>query len=125
VETTNQSIEDAVDALMAPVESEATETEAPEAEVAEVEEEEVEQEESESDDDAEYAEADDDDDDEYDESDDEPADQVEPDTYTVKVNGENVDVTLDDLRKSYSGQKYIQDGMKASGCQAQASGRGF
>jgi len=111
VETTNQSIEDAVDALMAPMESEETETEAPEAEVAEVEQEEVE-EESESDDDAEDAEADDDDDDEYDESDDEPADQVEPDTYSVKVNGENVDVTLDDLRKSYSGQKYIQNGMK-------------
>ena len=125
VETTNQSIEDAVDALMAPVESEATETEAPEAEVAEVEEEEVEQEESESDDDAEYAEADDDDDDEYDESDDEPADQVEPDTYTVKVNGENVDVTLDDLRKSYSGQKYIQNGMKQAAEQRKQAEEAF
>ena len=125
METTNQSIEDAVDALMAPVESEATEIEAPEAEVAEVEEEEVEQEESESDDDAEYAEADDDDDDEYDESDDEPADQVEPDTYTVKVNGENVDVTLDDLRKSYSGQKYIQDGMKQAAEQRKQAEEAF
>ena len=125
VETTNQSIEDAVDALMAPVESEATEIEAPEAEVAEVEEEEVEQEESESDDDAEYAEADDDDDDEYDESDDEPADQVEPDTYSVKVNGENVDVTLDDLRKSYSGQKYIQNGMKQAAEQRKQAEEAF
>ena len=124
VETTNQSIEDAVDALMAPMESEATETEAPEAEVAEVEQEEVE-EESESDDDAEYAEADDDDDDEYDESDDEPADQVEPDTYSVKVNGENVDVTLDDLRKSYSGQKYIQNGMKQAAEQRKQAEEAF
>ena len=124
VETTNQSIEDAVDALMAPMESEATETEAPEAEVAEVEQEEVE-EESESDDDAEDAEADDDDDDEYDESDDEPADQVEPDTYSVKVNGENVDVTLDDLRKSYSGQKYIQNGMKQAAEQRKQAEEAF
>ena len=124
VETTNQSIEDAVDALMAPMESEETETEAPEAEVAEVEQEEVE-EESESDDDAEDAEADDDDDDEYDESDDEPADQVEPDTYSVKVNGENVDVTLDDLRKSYSGQKYIQNGMKQAAEQRKQAEEAF
>ncbi len=115
VEATNPiTIESAAEALMAPVESEATETEAPEAEVAEVEEEQVEQEESESDDDAEYAEADDDDDDEYDESNDEQADQSGPETFSIKVNGENVDVTLNDLKQSFSGQKYIQQGMKAA-----------
>ena len=108
--TTPVSIESAAEALMAPMESEATETEAPEAEVAEVEEEEVEQE-SESDDDAEYAEEYDDDD-EYDESNDEQADQSGPETYSIKVNGENVDVTLNDLKQSFSGQKYIQQGMK-------------
>jgi len=118
VETTNQSIEDAVDALMAPVESETTETETTETEVAEVEEEEVE-EESESDD-AEYAESDDDDNEEYDESD-ELDDQVEPATYTVKVNGENVNVTLNDLTKSYSGQQYIQKGMKDAAEQRKAA----
>ena len=42
--TTPVSIESAAEALMAPVESEATENESPKAEVAEVEEEEVEQE---------------------------------------------------------------------------------
>ena len=58
METTNQSIESAVDALMAPVESEAADVESPETEMAEVEETEVEVEEAEleSDDDAEYAE---------------------------------------------------------------------
>jgi len=111
VEATNPiTIESAAEALMAPVESEATENESPKAEVAEVEEEEVEQE-SESDDDAEYAEEYDDDD-EYDESNDEQADQSGPETYSIKVNGENVDVTLNDLKQSFSGQKYIQQGMK-------------
>ena len=108
--TTPVSIESAAEALMAPMESEATENESPKAEVAEVEEEEVEQE-SESDDDAEYAEEYDDDD-EYDESNDEQADQSGPETYSIKVNGENVDVTLNDLKQSFSGQKYIQQGMK-------------
>ena len=113
VEATNPiTIESAAEALMAPVESEATENESPKAEVAEVEEEEVEQE-SESDDDAEYAEEYDDDD-EYDESNDEQADQSGPETYSIKVNGENVDVTLNDLKQSFSGQKYIQQGMKAA-----------
>ena len=123
--TTPVSIESAAEALMAPMESEATETEAPEAEVAEVEEEEVEQEESESDDDAEYAEADDDDDDEYDESNDEQADQSGPETYSIKVNGENVDVTLNDLKQSFSGQKYIQQGMKQAAEQRKQAEEAF
>ena len=123
--TTPVSIESAAEALMAPVESEATETEAPEAEVAEVEEEEVEQEESESDDDAEYAEADDDDDDEYDESNDEQADQSGPETFSIKVNGENVDVTLNDLKQSFSGQKYIQQGMKQAAEQRKQAEEAF
>ena len=114
VETTNQSIESAVDALMAPVESEAADVESPETEMAEVEETEVEVEEAEleSDDDAEYAEDEDDDDVEYDDSDEEEADHSGPDTFAIKVDGETVDVTLDDLKRDYSGQQYIQKGMK-------------
>ena len=124
MEATNPiTIESAAEALMAPMESEATETEAPEAEVAEVEEEEVEQE-SESDDDAEYAEEYDDDD-EYDESNDEQADQSGPETYSIKVNGENVDVTLNDLKQSFSGQKYIQQGMKQAAEQRKQAEEAF
>lgn len=117
MQTTNPSIESAVDALL-----ETTETETTETEVAEVEEVEVEDEETEleSDDDAEYAELDDDDE-EYDESDDEQADQVEPNTYSIKVDGENVEVTLDDLKQSFSGQKYIQKGMKQAAEQRKAA----
>ena len=118
METTNPSIESAVDALL-----ETTETETTETEVAEVEEVEVEDEETEleSDDDAEYAELDDDDDAEYDESDEQEADQVEPNTYSIKVDGENVEVTLDDLKQSFSGQKYIQKGMKQAAEQRKAA----
>lgn len=32
--------------------------------------------------------------------------------FTVKVDGVEVDVTLDDLKRSYSGQAYIQKGMQ-------------
>jgi len=111
--TTPVSIESAAEALMAPVESEAAETESAETEVVEVEEEEVDEEESE-DDNAEYAESDDDDgdEDEYEESDDEQADQSGPETFSIKVDGKDVSVTLDDLKQSFSGQKYIQQGMK-------------
>ena len=124
VEATNPiTIESAAEALMAPVESEATENESPKAEVAEVEEEEVEQE-SESDDDAEYAEEYDDDD-EYDESNDEQADQSGPETFSIKVNGENVDVTLNDLKQSFSGQKYIQQGMKQAAEQRKQAEEAF
>ena len=114
VETTNQSVESAVEALMAPVESETAEVETTETEVAEVEEAEVEQEADVDDsDDAEYAEDDDEDDgeEEY-ESEEEIADQAEPSTYSIKVDGEDVSVTLDDLKRDYSGQQYIQKGMK-------------
>ncbi|MGY8791362.1 MAG: hypothetical protein ACKVKR_13960, partial [Pseudomonadales bacterium] len=54
----------------------------------------------------------DDDDEEYEASEEQEADQVEPNTYSIKVDGENVEVTLDDLKRDYSGQQYIQKGMK-------------
>lgn len=38
--------------------------------------------------------------------------EEQPDTFTVKVNGEEVRVTLDDLKRAYSGQEYIQKGMQ-------------
>lgn len=45
------------------------------------------------------------------EYDDEP-DESGPETITVKVDGEEVSVTLDDLKRSYSGQGKIQKGMQ-------------
>lgn len=45
---------------------------------------------------------------EQDDGDEEPASEV----YTVKVDGEEKQVTLDDLKRSYSGQAYIQKGME-------------
>ena len=45
---------------------------------------------------------------EEDDGDEEPAQEV----YTVKVDGEEKQVTLDDLKRSYSGQAYIQKGME-------------
>ncbi len=49
------------------------------------------------------------DDEEYEETE-EPEVQEEP-LYTVKVNGEERQVNLDELTRGYSGQKYIQEGM--------------
>lgn len=40
------------------------------------------------------------------------AGQESPDIYTVKVDGEEKQVTLDDLKQGYSGQKYVQKGMQ-------------
>jgi len=34
-----------------------------------------------------------------------------PETYMVKVDGQEQEVTLDELKRGYSGQKYIQKGM--------------
>jgi len=114
VETTNPvSLESAANALLVQVEPETTEVNNTETEMVDVEDTEVEQEsELESDDDAEYAELEDENEGEYEASDEQEADQVEPNTYSIKVDGENVEVTLDDLKRDYSGQQYIQKGMK-------------
>ena len=45
---------------------------------------------------------------EQDDGDEEPAQEF----FTVKVDGEEKQVTLDDLKRSYSGQAYIQKGME-------------
>jgi len=115
VETTNQSVESAVEALMAPVESETAEVESTETEGYEVEETEAEDEaevEGSDDDDVVYTDDEDEGKEEYEASDEETADQVEPSTFSIKVDGEDVSVTLDDLKRDYSGQQYIQKGMK-------------
>lgn len=81
-------------------EAEEVEVDADDAE-AEADEEEAEEA---SDDDA------DDEDDETEESDDD--EELELEFITVKVDGEERQVTLDDLKRSYSGQSYIQKGME-------------
>lgn len=84
--------------------------------------EEPEQEEAEADDaqeevegDTDSEEASDDDSDEEDESEDEAEeaeDAGQSELYAVKVDGQERKVTLDDLKRSYSGQAYIQKGMQ-------------
>lgn len=55
---------------------------------------------------------------ETDEADDEAEDQEQPETFTVKVDGEDVPVTLDDLKRSYAGQGYIQKRMAENAAKA-------
>lgn len=81
----------------APQEEAATE---PETEAQETEAQDVEAEEADA---PEEVEADDDED---------VAKEEAPSKYTVKVDGKEVEVTLDDLKRSYSGQAYIQKGMQ-------------
>jgi len=40
------------------------------------------------------------------------ADQEAPQMFTVKVDGEELEVSLDDLKQGYSGQKFVQKGMQ-------------
>lgn len=55
-------------------------------------------------------------DDESDDQDEDEAEEAEDagqqELYTVKVDGEEREVTLDDLKRSFSGQAYIQKGMQ-------------
>jgi hypothetical protein len=111
-------IDTAVDSLLAPAEIEtqdtaveALEQDTEEAEV-ETEEEEV-SEEAESDDEAEYdADADEADADDEDDEDEEDDGDEQPQLHTVKVDGEEVEVTLDDLKRSYSAVGYAQKRMQ-------------
>ena len=58
-------------------------------------------------------EASDDADDTEDDTDEDDGDEeLHIDTYTVKVDGQEVEVTLDDLKRSFSGQSFIQKGME-------------
>ena len=103
-ETKITSIEDAVESIVAPSEEpteEVLEVQETEEISAEPETEEVEEEE-------EVLEASDSDDEDLI---DEPS-QEESDFYSVKVNGQERQVTLDDLKQGYSGQEYVQQGMQ-------------
>ena len=88
--------------------------EEPEEETLEADAEEQVDEEETADDEADEADADeaeaedDDDDEEAEELEEEPA----PELYTVKVDGVEKQVTLDELRRGYSGQEYIQTQMR-------------
>ncbi len=59
------------------------------------------------DEDSDDADSDEDDDAEDDDEEEQPAER-----YTVKVDGEEKQVTLDELKRGYSGQAYIQQGME-------------
>lgn len=47
-----------------------------------------------------------------DEEEPEVAEEEQPQIFTVKVDGTEVEVTLDELQRGYSGQQYIQKGMQ-------------
>ena len=119
METTD--IESAVESLLAPQAEDAQETsEVLEQDTAEAEaetetqvEEEADAEEVADEADAEEAEADDEAEEAEEDDDGEETDADEkPETFKVKVDGEEVEVTLDELKRDYSGQKYIQKGMQ-------------
>ena len=126
METTEpMSIDQAVEAVVAPETPEEeteleTEDAQPEEDVSDEVEEDVEDDgeevESESDDDEEDADVDD-------EVDDEEDDQEPQESYTVKVDGKETEVTLEELKRGYSGQKYVQKGMQeAAEARKQAEG---
>ena len=113
-ETPITDIDSAVSSIIEPVEetteevieeSQETEEISAEAEVADEVEEEVTEE-------AEEIEASDYEDDEDPIDDASLEDPVETERYTVKVNGQESEVTLEDLKQGYSGQKYVQQGMQ-------------
>lgn len=112
------SIESAVSAMIAPesVENEETDTN----EVAEPEEtNDTEEANAESEDDSEESEDSDDDDEDDAEDEEEDADEAnktEP-VYTIKVDGTEKQVTLNELKRGYSGQQFVQKGMQEAAAQ--------
>lgn len=50
--------------------------------------------------------------DDDDEVEDDESEEAEQELYTVKVNGVEEQVSLEDLKRGYSGQKYVQQGMQ-------------
>jgi hypothetical protein len=116
--TTELSMENAVNALMAQ-EPEVAEAEVIESEVEDVEDAEVEETEvddSDDSDDAEDADEDEDEDeyegDEGEIDSEELDDQAETKLYPVKIDGEIVNVTLSDLTKGYGGDQFNQKNMR-------------
>jgi len=105
VETTelDGTIESAISSLLQPdaFDEDVKEEETEEASELEDSEEEPEGEE------AEYDEAEEEDDEDTDE-----AEESAPELYTVKVDGKEERVSLDELKRGYSGQQYVQKGMQ-------------
>lgn len=103
METTDEvtfdgSIESAIGQLIQPE---------PEEQPAEVEEDSYDEEQE-----VEEPEQDDEVEEDYEEDAEEEADSEEPETFTVKVDGVEQRVTLEDLKRGYSGQQYVQQGMQ-------------
>ena len=133
--TEPMSIDQAVEAMVEPetteevVETESQSASEPEAELEEeqpeadsFDEDEVE---DDDDDEPESDDADDEGDEDYEDDVDESEDEQDPETelITVKVDGVEEQVTLEDLKKGYSGQKYVQQGMqKAAEARKEAEG---
>ena len=115
--TEGMNLDQAVEAFMTPEESvqevseNDTSEESPEADYAPAPEVETEEDSEVEYSEEEYSEEDDTEEESTEYEDDEP-DQSEPSTIRVKVDGEEVDVTLEDLKRSYSGQGKIQKGMQ-------------
>lgn len=111
METTNEplTLDSAVEKFMAPEASEEDAT--PEVEASEAETEEVEAEEPEGEEPEEPEESDEETEEEDPEGD-EDSEETDAELYTVKVDGEEVQVSLDDLKRGYSGQQYVQKGMR-------------
>ena len=109
------TIEGALDAMYEPEAEELTEEEVvePTTPEAEYEEEEGDDEQDPEEPEEDEGEADEEQDSsEDDEAEDAADSQREQQSFTVKVDGTNTVVTLDELKQSYSGQKYIQQGMQ-------------
>ena len=106
-DTQPQSLEDYAESLLMPSE-EAEQHEEPEA----PDEDQTEDEAAQADEDTEASDDADESDEETDEDDAEDEDQEQPQRLKVKVDGQDVEVTLDDLKRSYSGQAYIQQRMQ-------------
>jgi hypothetical protein len=113
VEATDNTLDAAVEKLFETPEAHPEEaaTEEVEIETTEAEDAEVDEIDTEEEADAEEAEATEDDETE------EVDATEEPTAYTVKVDGVEQTVTLDELTKSYSGQGYIQKGMQEAAAQ--------
>lgn len=110
---TATDIETAAEGLLFDTSKEVEADEAPveeleaEEEEAEIDEQDVSEADDEGADDADEFDADDEDEDTE-----ESEGDKQPTTFKVKVDGEEKEVTLDDLTRSYSGQAYIQKGMQ-------------
>jgi len=139
--TEPMSLDQAVDALVQPEEqpteevaeaeeveetnslSSEDDTEEPEEEQPEEDSDDEGEADEETDDDSDESGADESDEEDYEDGDDED-DSEDPDEtlYTVKVDGEEKQVNLEELKRGYSGQQYVQLGMqKAAEAQKQAA----